>query len=425
MTKASHPHSWYAATALPGPDYPRLEGDIRCDVCVVGGGYTGLSTALHLAERGYDVVVLEAERIGWGASGRNGGQIVTGYNTSMATLAGWVGREDARKLWDLGEEAKTLLAERVERHAIDCDLRWGYMFAAIKERHLRELEEARTEWQDGYGYDRLRMVGRDEMRGMVATSRYIGGLFDAGGGQIHPLNYAIGLARAAERAGARIFEGTRAVEIDTGPSPMVRTGDASVRARYLVLAGNGYLGGLAPRVTAKIMPVATYMIATEPLGDNRATALIPSGIAIADVNFVLNYYRRSPDHRLLFGGGVSYSGLDRPGLGQALRGTMLTFFPQLADARIDYCWGGNVAITMDRTPHFGRLGPATFFAHGFSGHGVTLTGLAGKLIAEAVAGTAERFDVFARIPHQSFPGGPLRMPMLVLAMLWYRIRDLL
>lgn len=425
MTDTPHTSSWYAATALPRPDYPRLEGDVRCDVCVIGGGYTGLSTALHLAERGYDVVVVEAGRVGSGASGRNGGQVVTGYNTSMATLAGWVGPEDARKLWDLGEEAKTLLAGRVERHAIDCDLRWGYLFAAIKDRHLRELEAVRTEWQDGYGYDRLRMVGRDEVRGMVATSRYAGGLFDSGGGQIHPLNYAIGLARAAERAGARIFEETRAVEIDTGPSPMVRTERASVRARYLVLAANGYLGGLAPKIAAKIMPVATYMIATEPLGDNRATALIPSGIAVADSNFVLNYYRRSPDHRLLFGGGVSYSGLNRPGLRQALRGTMLKFFPQLADVGIDYCWGGNVAITMDRTPHFGRLGPTTFFAHGFSGHGVALTGLAGKLIAEAVAGTAERFDVFARIPHQSFPGGPLRVPMLVLAMLWYRMRDLL
>lgn len=417
--------SWYAATASGRTDHPALDGDLEADVCIVGAGYTGLSAALHLAERGYDVVVLEAERIGWGASGRNGGQIVTGYNKSMGAIEGRVGREDAGRLWEMGEEAKRLLARTIDRHRIGCELKWGYLFAGLKPRHLAELKEMLDEWRDGYGYDEARLVGRDEIPAMVAARGYAGGLYDAGGGQLHPLNYALGLGRAAEAGGARIFERTRVLRIDTDAEPAAHTATGTVRARYMVLAGNAYLGRVAPALAARVMPVGTYMIATEPLGENRAKALIPADIAVADINFVLNYYRRSPDHRLLFGGGVSYSGLDRPGLETALRRTMLRYFPQLGDARIDYCWGGHVAITMDRLPHFGRLGPSTFFAQGYSGHGVALTGLAGKLMAEAIAGTAERFDVFARLPHAGFPGGPARMPLLVLAMLWYRLRDLL
>jgi gamma-glutamylputrescine oxidase len=420
-----HPRSWYTDTALPQPDHPELAGEIRCDVCVVGGGYTGLSTALHLAERGYDVVVLEAEKIGWGASGRNGGQIVTAYNPSMGTMSGWVGKDDARLLWELGEESKTILRDRIDRHRIDCDLRWGYVMAALKQRQMSGLRDMETEWRDDYGYGEARLLDRSEIRSMVASDAYVGGLFDGGSGQLHPLNYAIGLGRAAMEAGARIFEGSRVLRIETGAEPAAHTATGTVRARYLVLAGNAYLGRLVPELAAKIMPVATYMIATEPLGERRAAELIPCGHAVADVNFVLNYYRRSPDHRLLFGGGVSYSALDRPDLKRLLRRTMLRYFPQLADARIDHCWGGNVAITMNRTPHFGRIGGNVFFAHGYSGHGVALTGLAGKLIAEAVSGTAERFDVFARLPHASFPGGVARTPLLVLAMTWFRLRDML
>jgi len=260
---------------------------------------------------------------------------------------------------------------------------------------------------------------------MVASDAYVGGVFDGGSGQLHPLNYAIGLGNAAAEAGARIFEGSRVLRIETGAAPAAHTAAGTVRARHLVLAGNAYLGRLVPELAAKVMPVATYIIATEPLGEQRAADLIPCGHAVADVNFVLNYYRRSPDHRLLFGGGVSYSALDRPDLKRLLRRTMLRYFPQLADVRIDHCWGGNVAITMNRTPHFGRIDGNVFFAHGYSGHGVALTGLAGKLIAEAVSGTAERFDVFARLPHASFPGGVARTPLLVLAMTWFRLRDML
>jgi gamma-glutamylputrescine oxidase len=425
MPPRAHVRSWYADTAEPQPSHPALQGDVSCDVCVVGGGYTGLSAALHLAERGYDVVLLEAERVGWGASGRNGGQIISGFNRSMTEIAGWVGKDDARRLWEMGEEAKDLLRDRVERHRIACDLHWGYLLAALKPRHLYALKELHDEVSGLYGYDKTRLVGCDEVQTLVRTESYIGGLVDDGSGHLHPLNYALGLARAASAAGVRIFEDSRVLDLVHGAMPEVRTAGGTVRARHLVLAGNAYLGRLIPSIASRIIPVATYMIATEPLGEARATALLPGNIAVSDINFVLNYYRRTPDHRFLFGGGVSYSGFDQPGLAGSLRRTMLKYFPQLADARVEYCWGGHVAITLNRTPHFGRIGSNVYFAHGYSGHGVALAGLAGKLIAEAVGGTAERFDVFARLPHASFPGGLLRKPLLVLAMMWYRLRDLM
>ncbi|HYC03787.1 MAG TPA: FAD-binding oxidoreductase [Azospirillaceae bacterium] len=424
---APHVRSWYADTANPSRERPPLKGTVSCDVCVVGAGYTGLITALRLAERGMKVVVLEAERVGWGASGRNGGQIVTGFNKPMSTIAGWIGAADARRLWDMSEEAKTILAGLVARFDIKCDLRWGYLIAALKGGQLHELAEYAEECRDHFDYGSMRVTDRAETRDLVATDSYVGGLFDAGSGQLHPLNYALGLADAAESLGATIHEGSRVVRLDTGEKPWVETADGGrVESRFLVLAGNAYIGRLVPDLGDRIMPVATYIIGTEPLGEERATALIPSGIAVADANFVLNYYRRSPDHRLLFGGGVSYSGLDRPDLKRLLRGSMLKVFPQLRDARIDYCWGGHVAITMNRTPHLGRLGKTAYFAHGYSGQGVAHTAICGTLLAEAIAGQAERFDLFARIPHARFPGGRLlRTPALVLAMTWYRMRDLL
>ena len=341
-----------------------------------------------------------------------------------------IGDDGARQLWDMGGEAKTILRDRVQRHAIDCDLKWGYLLAAIKPRHLKHLSETGEEWAR-YGYDGARLLGRDEMPTLVGSPRYIGGLLDAGGGQIHPLKYALGLARAAEAAAVRIYESSPVTRMDTGGGDVIaHTPSGTVRAQHAVLAGNAYLPAISDAVGRSvrptIMPVGTYIIATEPLAPDRAERVLPADIAVADVNFVLNYYRLSSDRRMLFGGGVSYSTLEGPGLARTLARRMTHYLPDLAGARIDYAWGGNVAITINRLPHFGRAGPNVFFAQGFSGHGVTLTGLAGQLMADAVAGTAERFDVFARIPHRPFPGGRLlRMPALVLAMLWYRLRDLL
>jgi gamma-glutamylputrescine oxidase len=424
MPHPEHVRSYYAATATGAPDCPVLQGEIEADVCIVGAGYTGVSTALNLAERGYSVVVLEAARIGWGASGRNGGQICSGYAPGMRKIAGWVGVEDAKRLWQMAEEAKAIIRERVARHDIRCDLKPGYLHGAVKERDMAELQADLDLLRERHGYRDARVVGRDEIRSLVGTDIYHGGVYDTGGGHLHPLNYNLGLARAAIAAGARLFEGSRVEGIEFGAKPRARTAQGAVTARHLVLCGNAYLGDLVPAIRRKIMPVGTYIATTEVLGDNRARALIPSDAAVSDTKFVLDYYRLTADRRLLFGGRVSYTTLPPPNLAQAMRRSMLAVYPHLADVGFDHVWGGNVAITVERTPHFGRLGGNVYFAHGFSGMGVALTGVAGKVIAEAIAGTAERFDVFARLPHTTFHGGKLlRTPMLALAMLWYRLRD--
>jgi gamma-glutamylputrescine oxidase len=424
--RTPHAESYYAASARPAPEHPRLEGELDCDACVIGAGITGSSAALELAGRGYDTVVLEGARVGWGASGRSGGQAIFGYACEQPKLEALVGRDDARRLWDLSLEAMALLKERIERYAIDCDYRPGQLHAAIKPRQLDELRAWQRQLEDDYGYGSLRLIERQELAGLMDTERYLGGLYDAASGHLHPLDYTLGLNAAAVAAGARVFEGSPALSYERGPAIRVRTERGEVRCRHLLLCGNAYLGGLSRRLRQKIMPVGTYIVATEPLGESLARSLIRNGMAVADINFVLDYFRLSADTRLLFGGRVSYSTVPPPSLPRSIRARMVKVYPQLKDARIDYAWGGNVAITMNRAPHFGRLEDGVYFAQGFSGHGIVMTGFAGKLLAEAVAGTAERLDLFARIPHHRFPGGELlRTPALVLAMAWYRLRDLL
>lgn len=425
MAASEHTPSYYAATARGLVERPALAGDLRADVCVVGGGFTGVSTALNLAERGYDVVLLEARRIGWGASGRNGGQVCSGYSADMGKIAGWLGKDDARTLFDMAEEAKSIVRERVERHAIDCDLRWGYVNAAVKRRQLDDMARMAEVWAKDYGYRDLALIrDKDELAAHVDSPYYLGGLLDAGAGHLHPLSYCLGLARAAEEAGARLFEGSPVVSVELGSEPEARTAEGRVTAEFLVLCGNAYLGDLVPEIGRKIMPVGNYIGTTESLGENRARALIPGDAAVCDWNFILNYYRMTADRRLLFGGLASYSTLPPPDLRGGLRREMLKVFPSLGDVGFDYVWGGFVGITMERTPHFGRVRPNVYFAQGFSGNGVALTGLAGKVIAEAIAGQAERLDLFARLPHTTFYGGKLlRTPSLVLAMTWFRLRD--
>lgn len=426
MTVEDHVPSYYLATATGRAEYPVLEGDHEADVCVVGAGFTGLSTALNLAERGYRVAVVEANSVGWGASGRNGGQIGTDFSSGIEKIRDWVGAEDARRLWGLVEESKAIIRDRVSRHDIDCDLTWGYLLAAEKQRQLDELKETQELYRRDYGYEATGIVEGPEVRQHVDSGAYIGGMTDAGAGHLHPLNYCLGLARAAAEAGVGIFEGSRVVEVESGAAPAVRTDRGRVRAKFLVLCCNAYLGDLVPKLRRKIMPVGTYIGATEVLGPNRARGLIPRNEAVCDCNFVLNYYRLSPDHRLLFGGRVSYSTMMPPNLPAAMRRKMLEVFPGLEDVAFDFTWGGFVAITVERTPHLGRVGQNVYFAQGFSGQGVAITGIAGKVIAEAIAGQAERFDLFASLPHTTFPGGKLfRTPSLALAMLWYRMRDLL
>lgn len=426
MTRTQHVDSYYAASANTAPQYPMLVGKHSADVCVVGAGLTGVSCALELAARGYRVIVLEANRVGWGASGRSGGQMIFGYSCGEEVLEKLIGAEDAHRLWDMSLEALDLIRNRVRQHGIECDLTAGQLHAALKRRQVRGLEHWLDKLGNGYGYRSLELWDSDKVRSVVDSERYIGGLYDANSGHLHPLNYTLGLAAAADAAGASFYEDSRAVKVSRDRHPTVRTESGSVKCRYLVLGGNAYLGEFNKKLAARIMPVGTYIGATGRLGAARAQALITNNMAVTDVNFVLDYYRLSADHRLLFGGRVSYSKVEPPNLPFVMRRRMLKVFPQLSDVKMDYTWGGYVAITRNRAPDFGRLADNIFYAQGFSGHGIALTGLAGKLMAEAVAGTAERFDVFTRIPHRDFPGGTLlRTPALVLAMLWYRLRDLL
>ena len=421
-----HIRSWYAASAHPAPLREPLRGEITADVCVVGGGIAGCSTALHLAERGYRVALLEGKRVAWGASGRSGGQAIFGFAAGQDKLVAQVGREAARRMFDVSVDALDLLKERVARHRIDCDLHWGQVHAAIKPRHERELTAWQEELVTDYGYNSLRWLDRDAIGALLATERYIGGLYDTRSGHLHPLNYTLGLARAAVAAGAVVHEGSAVTRIAAGDPLRLVTPRGTVTARYAVLTRGGYVAGLHAPTDWRVMPVGTYVVATEPLGHGRISSLIRENVAVADVNFVLDYFRRSADHRLLFGGRVSYSGIDARDTDRTTGARMRRVFPQLAGVQLDYVWGGYVDITMNRAPDFGRIGSNLYYLQGFSGHGIAMSGMAGRLVAEAIAGQAGRLDLYRRLRHPVFPGGRwLRTPALVLGMLWYRLRDLL
>lgn len=423
----AHVPSYYAASANDRTSHPPLEAAVSTDICVIGGGMTGLSTALDLAERGYSVVLLEASKIGWGASGRNGGQLITGFSCGIDTFSSFMPEADVQRVWAMGVEAVEIVKQRIEKHRIDCDLTFGYLVAANKPRHAEALRAWLDAAESRFGYRAYRYVARDEMHLHVASDRYVGGLYHADSGHLHPLNYTLGLARAARDAGVSIYEDTSAQALTkTAQGQRVTCARGQVDARYVVLAGNAYLGRLAPALARKIMPVATYLIATEPLGEARASSTMPSDVAVCDCNAALDYFRMSKDGRLLWGGKASSSTHAPRELAAAMRRDMLKTFPQFANAKIDYAWGGFVDATMNRAPHFGRLEPDVYFAQGFSGHGVNVTALAGRLIAEAIDSQAARFDLFGKIRHRDFPGGRLlRQPMLMLAMTWHSMMDAL
>jgi gamma-glutamylputrescine oxidase len=417
--------SYYAAGNASEPREP-LRGDSRADVAVLGGGIAGLSAALHLAKRGFRVTVLEARSVGYGASGRSGGQTIFGLAASQQKLMAAVGRDDARRLFELSVEALDLTQSLIRDYAIDCDYHPNHVHVAVKPRQVEELRSWTRELNEEYGYESARLLHRDELEAHVRSRRYLAGMLDPRSGHLHPLRYTQGLARAAQAAGAIIHENSEVLRYEDGEEIRVHTEHGTLRCAHLILCGNAYIGAVAPALARRILGVGTYIIATEPLRGDVAQTLLPSNAAIADINWVLDYFRRSKDDRMLFGGRVSYSSVQPPRLAESMRKRMVRVFPELSTAKVGYAWGGYLDITLSRAPNFGRLKPNVFYLQGFSGHGMALAGLAGKLVAEAAAGTAERFDVFARIPHRDFPGGRLfRRPSLMLAMLYYRLRDLL
>lgn len=416
--------SYYAATAVSGPQSTTLQGDIEADVCIIGGGFTGVSAALHLTELGYDVVLLEAEKIAWGASGRNGGHVGVGQRKGQRELVSMVGNETAHTLWDYGLEAVGLVRSICENHNIDCDLKQGVLHVAAKLSHVDDLRLEAKHLRSAYGYDKIRFVDRDETANMVGSSNFYAGQLDGGSLHLHPLNFALGIATAAEKAGASIFQDSRVTSFSTGSTCVAITREGSVRAKFMVVGCNGYLERLNSTMAAKIMPINNFLLATEPLRPELAKSLIRDDVAVQDSKFVINYWKLSGDNRLLFGGGENYTKRFPTDMKSFVRKYMLRIYPQLEATRIDYAWGGMLAVTMNRLPSYGRLADNVFYAQGYSGHGIPTATMAGKLIAEAVSGDASRFDVMADLPVSRFPGGVfLRWPGLVAGMLYHSLKD--
>jgi gamma-glutamylputrescine oxidase len=418
-----YPDSYYTASANLSLDLPTLIGEERADVCVIGGGYTGLSSAIHLAERGYQVVLLEAERIAWGASGRNGGQCTVGQRQSQEYLEEKFGLEEARRLWELGVESVDLVRDLISRFGISCDLKRGNLQVAAKQSDADWYQAHVEHMQTRYGLE-CRFVAGEELNQLAGTEVFRGGLLEQASAHLHPLNYALGLAEAARSLGVRLYEQSRVTGYDQASPATVKTAQGSVKARYVILACNGYLGRLEPRVAGRIMPINNFVLATEVLSAAQQQQFNPQDLCMYDAKFVVNYWKLTGDGRFLFGGGENYTRRFPSDIKSFVRKYLLQLYPDAKDLRIDYGWGGTLAVTMNRMPSFGRLEPDVYYAMGFSGHGVQMATLAGKLIAEAVAGTAERFDVMARIPSPSFPGGTLlRWPGLVAGMLYHAVKD--
>lgn len=401
-----------------------LQGDAQADICIIGAGYTGLSCALHLAQFGMKVIVLEAEDVGFGASGRNGGHVIPGQRLDQVELRKRYGDTHARALWELALEAQQMVRSLTSAHKIQCDVKPGHLTAAVRSSHANDLQEYVEDLQRHYNYKSARFIPEREIPSFVATKNYKGALYDSEGMHLHPLNFALGLARAAETKGAIIHHNSRATTVEHNGNVVVRTSGGSVLAKIVVYACNAYLEDLNPALSSTIMPISNYVAATEPLGETRARALIPSGAAIADTKFVLDYYRLSADHRLVFGGGETYGAKDAADAERFVRPCILKVFPQLADVKLDFAWGGRLAITMPRLPHVGRLNPNAYFAQGYSGQGIAIATLTGKLIAEAINNQASRFDIMANLKIPKLPGGALfRQPLLQLALIWYALRD--
>ena len=421
---STHEASYYAATAKALVDRPQLVGDHESDICIIGGGFTGTSAALHLAEAGYQVTLLEAHKIGWGASGRNGGQICQGHNMGHEEMVKQVGKEAADLLWQTSVDSVTLVKDLVKQYQIDCDLSDGVLHVANKPKHAQEIRDAVAYKRDVLGYQGVSFLNADEVAQKLGTDRYHGGEWYAEGAHLHPLNFALGLAKAAEGHGAKLYENSAVIDYQAGENPVVRTAKGQVTCRYILFACNGYLGHLNRPAARKIMPINNFIIATEPLPQEGIGRINPDNIAIADSKFVVNYYRLSADGRMLWGGGENYSPRFPKDIAGFVKKHMIETYPELDRYRIDYAWGGTLAITLNRMPHIARQEENIFVAHGYSGHGVALATFAGAVFAKAVQGSLETVDAFEKLPMRDFPGGTLlRWPGLVAGMLYYSMLD--
>lgn len=423
MTRTEHADSYYAHSRKDQADRPSLTDNIDVDICVIGAGFSGISSALHLAEQGFKVAVLEAARVGYGASGRNGGQLVNSYSRDIDVIEQRYGQTTAQALGSMAFEGGNIIRDRISKYAIDCDYQAGGIFAALNAKQLGHLQAQKSLWER-FGHTQLEMLGPGSIRQEINTSAYVGGLLDKTGAHVHPLNLLLGEVSALESLGSLVYEDSKVISVERSPRPVVKTASGSVTADYLIICGNAYLGGLLPELASKAMPCGTQIVCTEVLSKELQNSLIPNNYCVEDCNYKLDYYRLTGDGRLLFGGGVTYGGGDPASIERFLRPHIERVFPMLKDVTIDYRWGGDFLLTMSRLPQFGRINNSIYFAQGYSGHGVTTTHLAGKLIAEVVKGHAERFDDFAQLPHYPFPGGQMfRVPYTALGAFYYGLRD--
>jgi gamma-glutamylputrescine oxidase len=423
MAHTSYPQSYYAASANPVPQRPALLGETETDVCIIGAGYTGLSTALFLLENGFKVSIVEAAKVGFGASGRNGGQIVNSYSRDIDVIERTVGPKQAQLMGQMAFEGGRIIRERIAKYDIKCDLKDGGVFAAFTPKQMKHLEAQKKLWER-FGHTQLEIMDAQRIREVVKTENYIGGMLDMSGGHIHPLNLALGEAAAVESLGGVIYEQSPAVRIERGANPVVHTPEGRVKAKFIVVAGNAYLGNLVPELAAKTMPCGSQVVATEPLSEDVAKSLLPQDYCVEDCNYLLDYFRLTGDRRLIYGGGVVYGAKDPANIEAMIRPMMLKTFPQLKNVKIDYAWTGNFLLTLSRLPQVGRIGDNIYYSQGCSGHGVTYTHLAGKILAEALRGQAERFDAFGSLPHYPFPGGRLfRVPFTAMGAWYYSLRD--
>ena len=417
--------TYYAATANRVPPRPALQGEVDADVCIIGAGYTGLSTGLFLAENGYNVVILEAAKVGYGATGRNGGQIVNSYSRDIDAIEKQVGQDGAKVFGQMAFEGNRIIRERIAKYDIQCDLKNGGVFAAFTPKQMAHLEHQRKLWAR-HGHDKVELLDKAQMSKIVGTDVYIGGSIDHSGGHFHSLNLALGEAAAFESLGGTIYEQSAVTQIERGAKPVIHTANGRVNARIVVVAGNAYLGNLVPELEAKSMPCGSQVVTTAPLPADLAKSLIPNDYCVEDCNYLLDYYRLTGDNRLLYGGGVIYGARDPANVEAIIRPKMLKTFPQLANVKIDFAWTGNFLLTLSRLPQVGTLGEHNniFYSQGCSGHGITYTHLAGKVLSEAIMGQRDRFNAFAKLPHYPFPGGRLfRVPFTAVGAAYYSFRD--